>query len=56
MCEICGCFEGAAVTMTHLQEGRSPIMIDGLQAHPHPHSSAVSQGHRHHQHEHHNHT
>ena len=46
--------------MTHLQVGRSPIMIDGLQAHSHPHSPADSHEHSHHQyehgHEHHNHT
>ena len=52
MCETCGCSEGAAVTMTHLQEGRSPIMIDGLQAHSHPHSPADSHEHSHHHHEH----
>ena len=56
MCETCGCSEGAAVTMTHLQEGRSPIMIDGLQAHSHPHSPADSHEHSHHYHEQHNHT
>ena len=60
MCETCGCSEGAEVTMTHLQEGRSPIMMDGLQAHSHPHGPAVSHEHSHHHHEHghehHNHT
>ena len=60
MCETCGCSEGAEVTMTHLQEGHSPIMMDGLQAHSHPHSPADSHEHSHHQyehgHEHHNHT
>jgi len=56
MCETCGCSEGAAVTMTHLQEERSPIMIDGLQAHSHPHNPTDSHEHSHHHHEHHNHT
>ena len=56
MCETCGCSEGAAVTMTHLQEGHSPITIDRLQAHSHPHSPADSHEHSHHHHEHHNHT
>ena len=56
MCETCGCSEGAAVTMTHLQEGRSPIMIDGVQAHSHPHNPADGHEHSHHHHEHHNHT
>ena len=60
MCETCGCSEGAAVTMTHLQEGRSPIMIDGVQAHSHPHNPADGheQSHHHHEHghEHHNHS
>ena len=52
MCETCGCSEGAEVTMTHLQEGRSPITIDGLQAHSHPHGPAYSHEHSHHHHEH----
>ncbi|MEK9616818.1 MAG: hydrogenase nickel incorporation protein HypB [Deltaproteobacteria bacterium] len=56
MCETCGCSEGAEVTMTHLQEGRSPIMMDGLQAHSHPHNHTDSHEHSHHHHEHHNHT
>ena len=60
MCETCGCSEGAEVTMTHLQEGRSPIMVDGLQAHSHPHNHTDSHKHSHHHHEHghehHNHT
>ena len=60
MCETCGCSEGAEVTMTHLQEGHSPITIDGLQAHSHPHNHADSHEHSHHHHEHghehHNHT
>ena len=60
MCETCGCSEGAEVTMTHLQEGRSPIMMGGLQAHSHPHGPADSHEHSHHHHEHghehHNHT
>ena len=60
MCETCGCSEGAEVTMTHLQEGRSPIMMDGLQAHSHPHNHTDSHKHSHHHHEHghehHNHT
>ena len=46
--------------MTHLQEGRSPIMMDELQAHSHPHGPADSHEHSHHHHEHghehHNHT
>ena len=60
MCETCGCSEGAEVTMTHLQEGHSPIMMGGLQAHSHPHGPADSHEHSHHHHEHghehHNHT
>ena len=52
MCETCGCSEGAEVTMTHLQEGRSPIMVDGLQAHSHQHGPADSHEHSHHHHEH----
>ena len=56
MCETCGCSEGAEVTMTHLQEGHSPITIDGLQAHSHPHNHADSHEHSHHHHEHYNHT
>ena len=56
MCETCGCSEGAEVTMTHLQEGHSPIMMDGLQAHSHPHNHTDSHEHSHHHHEHHNHT
>ena len=42
--------------MTHLKEGRSPIMMDGLQAHSHLHGPAVSHELSHHHHEHHNHT
>ena len=56
MCETCGCSEGAEVTMTHLQEGHSPIMMDGPQAHSHPHRTVDSHAHSHHHHEHHNHT
>ena len=48
MCETCGCSKGAEVTMTHLQEGHSPIMMDGLQAHSHPHGPADSHEHSHH--------
>ena len=52
MCGTCGCSEGVELTMTDLQEGRSPIMIDGLQAHFHPHGHADSHEYSHHHHEH----